>query len=66
MLNQTFTKYIGIGENKVYYHPHSNVLKQGKATCIDQKWTCLSRMKEAEESPLEGPKLPLTTKSRHW
>lgn len=51
-------------ENYINYHPHSDVLKQGRETCTDQNWICLSKMKEAGCSPLEGPQMPLTTKSR--
>lgn len=63
MVNQAHTKYIGIIEIFFNCHPHSDVLKQGKETCVDQNWLRLPKMKGAEKSPLEGPKLPLTTKS---
>lgn len=61
MVNQAHTKYIGIIGNFFNSHPHNDVLKHGKETCVDQNWLRLPKMKE--KSPLEGPKLPLTTKS---
>lgn len=50
MVNQTYAKYIGIirkrKKKKFNYHPHNDILKQGKETCKDQNWICLSKMKD--------------------
>lgn len=44
------------------HYPYSVVLAKAYT---GQKWICLCKMKATEKSPVEGPKLPLTAKSRH-